>query len=259
MKTLIPVLLCLGVWHGIASGSSYTNNPSEPSCNVIAGPFTNAANGRFYYLLSATTWSNSEARAVSYGGHLATIRDADENQWIVDTFANYGGMDRPLWIGLTDRDTEGTFSWVSGEPVTYTKWNTNSGEPNNSAGSGYEEDFSYIIQRHSGNPTVLATYWNDVPSDGYGVIPPIFGVMETTTLIVPPPPVVPPPTAQVRFGCIEVCFFSQSNAQYQVQFKAYADTNWFNLGPLLPGTGGDLCVPDSPNGSNRVYRISVVP
>jgi hypothetical protein len=270
MKKLIPLLLCLGVWQSLAqtstnsntttnSTNSSTNGTGDPSCNVIAGPFTNAANGHFYYLLSAATWSNSEARAVSYGGHLATIRDADENQWIVDTFTHYGGMDRPLWIGLTDRNAEGTFTWVSGEPVTYNKWNTASGEPNNSGGSGYEEDFAYIIQQDSGNPTVLATFWNDVPNDGYGVIPPIFGVMEVTTLIDPPPPVVPPPVAQVRLGCIEVCFVSQANAQYQVQFKSYTDTNWFNLGSIVLGTGGDVCVSDHPNGSNRVYRVSVVP
>jgi len=33
------------------------------------------------------------------------------------------------WIGLNDLETEGTFKWVSGEPITYTRWAT--GEPNN--------------------------------------------------------------------------------------------------------------------------------
>jgi hypothetical protein len=266
MKTLIGICSCLSVWSASAqfntnvvnhgtNGNTGTNNS-----RIIAGPFTNAANGHFYYLLAAATWSNSEARAVSYGGHLATIRDADENQWVVDTFAHYGGVIRPLWIGLTDRAHEGTFAWVSGETVTYVNWNTLSGEPNNSGGSGYEEDFTYIVQENSGNPTVLATFWNDVPNDGYGVIPPIYGVMETIIPVTPPPPVVPPPTAHVKVGCVEVCFDSATNAQYQVQYRSLAvGTNWFNLGAPLAGTGAEICIMDEPHGTNRVYRVAVLP
>jgi hypothetical protein len=135
-----------------------------------------------------------------------------------------------------------------------------SGEPNNSGGSGYEEDFSYIIQEGSGNPTVLATFWNDVPNDGYGVIPPIYGVMETEVAIDPPPIVVTPPVAQVRVGCVEVCWASMIDLQYQVQWNAtYASTNWFNLGSPVAGTGTELCVTDTPHGSNRMYRVTILP
>ena len=35
---------------------------------VLAGPITNAANGHLYYLLSANTWTASEAEAVGLGG-----------------------------------------------------------------------------------------------------------------------------------------------------------------------------------------------
>ena len=249
MKTLVVLALSLAVWS--ASGQSNVNH-------ILAGPFTNLANGHFYYLLKSATWLQSEARAVAYGGHLATVRDADENQWLVDTFAHYGGVNRPLYIGLTDQAQEGTFTWTSGEPVTYTKWNTLSGEPNNASGA-YEEDFTYIIQQNSGNHTVLATFWNDVPNDGYGVIPRIYGVLETTNLIQSLPPLGIPPVAQVRLGCLEICWRSQSNIQYQVEFKpAVPGTNWFALGPVVNGTGSELCVTDTPHGSNRLYRVQLV-
>src|SRR5207247_1256049 len=50
---------------------------------VLAGPITNAANGHVYYLLNANTWTASEAEAQGLGGHLVTIGDADENQWVM--------------------------------------------------------------------------------------------------------------------------------------------------------------------------------
>jgi hypothetical protein len=227
--------------------------------DILAGPFTNSANGHFYYLLKSDTWSNSEARAVSYGAHLVTINDADENAWVARTFSRYGGMDRPLWIGLTDRAHEGHFAWVSGEPVTWSNWNLASGEPNNSGGSGYEEDFAYIIQENSGNPTVHATFWNDVPNDGYGVNPPIFGVIESDHLIEPAPWVPEPPRAYVRVGCVEVCWPSATNVLYQVQWRTSFSTNlWSNLGAPVAGTGREICVPDFPHGTNRIYRVSIV-
>jgi hypothetical protein len=250
MKTLLALAATLLVW----SASAQSN-----ITHILAGPFTNLANGHFYYLLKSTTWSNSEARAVQYGGHLATVRDADENQWIVDTFSNFGGQPRPLYIGLTDADSEGTWTWTSGEPVTYTNWNTASGEPNNSGGSGYEEDCVYIVQPFSGNPTLLASYWNDVPNNGAGVSRPCYGVLETTTIIENLPPVGVPPLAHVRLSCVEVCWQSQNNIQYQVQWKpALPTTNWFNLGPVITGNGSELCVTDYPRGTNRVYRVQLV-
>ena len=101
--------------------------------DVIAGPFRNPANNHIYYLLSGAAWSESEARAVELGGHLVSINNAAENDWIVETFGGSGGGSRHLWIGLTDRADEDNFRWTSGEPFTFSNWN--SGEPNNSGGT----------------------------------------------------------------------------------------------------------------------------
>ena len=256
MKTLLALSLALVTWTAAAQSTNVNK--------ILAGPFTNAANGHFYYLLKTATWTQSEAWAVSLGGHLATVRNEHENQWLVNTFSTYGGLNRPLFIGLTDNEVEGAFYWTSGEPLTYTKWNTTSGEPNNASGA-YEEDYAYIIQPYSGNPTVLASFWNDVPNDGYGVIPRMHGVLETTNFISTLPPRGEPPVAQVRLGCLEICWLSQSNIQYQVQFKPTifsplpgTTNNWLNLGPVVLGTGAQMCVTDTPHGSNRLYRVELV-
>lgn len=219
---------------------------------IEAGPFINSANGHIYYLLAANTWSNSEAEAVALGGHLVTINDAAENQWVVDTFARYGGVARPLWIGLTDRDNEGGFRWVSGEPLTYSNWNLASGEPNNSGGGGYEEDFAYIIQDNSGNPTVFPTFWNDVPNDGRGVILPMHGVVEVSS------PVIPVPIPVVRKT--HLCWQTIAGITYQAEWRPVTSRGkWVRFGPPVFGTGGEVCVTGTPRPRDRfIYRVQVL-
>src|SRR3954469_13881525 len=88
---------------------------------LLAGPLTNAANAHTYYLLSSNTWTASEAEAVGLGGHLVTINDTAENQWVLNTFFPLTGVPyASLWIGLNDAANEGQFVWASGEPVTFT-------------------------------------------------------------------------------------------------------------------------------------------
>lgn len=102
------------------------------AAGVLAGPVVNPANGHRYYLLSQNNWAASEAEAVKLGGHLVTINDGAENDWVYNQFANFGGSRRHLWTGLNDRANEGVFIWSSGETPLYRSWSP--GEPNNSSG-----------------------------------------------------------------------------------------------------------------------------
>lgn len=107
---------------------------------VLSGPVVNPANGHSYLLLSANLWEASETEAISLGGHLVTINNAAENEWVFSTFGTYGGQDRLFWIGLNDLAEEGTFVWSSGAPVTFTNWYP--GEPNDELG---EEDRTTMV------------------------------------------------------------------------------------------------------------------
>ncbi|MBF2085060.1 DUF4347 domain-containing protein [Thermoleptolyngbya sp. C42_A2020_037] len=103
--------------------------------NVVSG-FT--YNGNQYFLTNgAKTWEEAQAEARSRGGNLVTINDAAEQAWLVQTFGGGEGF----WIGLTDKDVEGQFRWVSGEPLTYTNWQP--GEPNN-GGPGGNQDYAWM-------------------------------------------------------------------------------------------------------------------
>jgi hypothetical protein len=141
---------------------------------VLAGPITNAANGHLYYLLSANTWTASEAEAVGLGGHLVTINDAAENQWVLNTFFPLtGGPNDWLWIGLNDAVVEGQFFWA-GEESAISIWA--SGEPFTTDAEDYA-----AIGRVSGR-------WKDLP-DTYGLenpTAPTFGVVEVTVAVTQP-------------------------------------------------------------------------
>jgi hypothetical protein len=109
------------------------------------------------------SWSAAEAEGISLGGHLATIRSSDENQWIMTAFA--GGA--PYWIGIYQlpgsQEPDGGYVWSSGEPVAYTNWMQ--GEPSDQGGV---EDFGMLVMAWGGK-------WNDapdVPGDGlkYGIV-----------------------------------------------------------------------------------------
>jgi hypothetical protein len=84
--------------------------------------------GHFYLITdSSQTWASAEAQAVTWGGHLATVNDAAEQQWLFQTFGRFGDV----WVGLTDQAAEGTWAWISGQAASYTNWA--SGQPGSNA------------------------------------------------------------------------------------------------------------------------------
>ena len=97
-------------------------NRSGTNIDILAGPFLNPATSHYYYLLGTNTWTKSEQVAISLGGHLATLNDANEANWVYDAFSQVGGTNRVLWIGLTN-DNLGNFNWANGETnLFYTNW-----------------------------------------------------------------------------------------------------------------------------------------
>ncbi|MCP4536481.1 MAG: hypothetical protein GY832_04985, partial [Chloroflexi bacterium] len=113
-------------------------------------------NGHTYLLASSGQgWTGAETYAQSLGGHLVTIDDVDEQQFIVDTF---GSQQYYLWIGLSDAAVEGDWStWVDGTPVSYSNWVT--GYPRNSS-----NNYAYMnTSRGAGN-----NLWYDYPDVSNG-------------------------------------------------------------------------------------------
>ena len=108
----------------------------------------NPANGHTYIQCYKGTWNEALAIAGSFGGYPVAINDAAENQWIWQNFSKWSStvstsdefIQRSIWTGGTDAASEGNWSWISGEAMTYTNWS--SGEPNNdTANDPNGEDF----------------------------------------------------------------------------------------------------------------------
>ena len=133
----------------------------------------NPGNGHVYYLLASSDWTDAENAAEALNGHLATIRNQDENDWIW----NRWGTNRSLWIGFHDPvigDGGGSthaanFIWTSGESTAFANWNY--GEPNG-------DDYTYIIAKGVSG----AGMWNDIAAGAaFSGQPPQYGVAEVST------------------------------------------------------------------------------
>lgn len=120
-------------------------DPAQPPPGT--GWVPNPANRHYYKFIEAANWKDAQTAAVALGANLATVRNSAENTWISTIFG-----DVLAWIGLTDEAKEGTWRWISGEPVSFTKWQP--GEPNN-AGSLGAENYAVINWNVPGG-------WNDV-------------------------------------------------------------------------------------------------
>jgi len=96
-------------------------------------------------------------------GHLVTIASAEEEAFLISQFGsldfdpeNLYTISPTAWIGFTDINSEGTWEWMTGEPVTYTNWHPILGAPN----GGLIENYGDIIFDFSG-----VVGWNDRAGD----------------------------------------------------------------------------------------------
>ena len=96
---------CLG-------GDSRTVHPQSGTC--------------YMFFAAAATWPSAKAACQNMipAAHMVTIADADEALRVSGPAAG-----AEPWIGLNDVLVEGTYGWVSGEPVAFTDWGAD--EPNN--------------------------------------------------------------------------------------------------------------------------------
>jgi len=136
-----------------------------------------------YTIVDGPSWTQAEANSVKLGGHLVTINDSGENDFISTSIRSeiikkynlkYGyGIEsdaadewryNPL-IGYTDSEVEGKWKWVDGQNSNFTNWFP--GEPNaTGANSDYAAMYFYGIRWNS-EPNIGS--WDDTSGGTIGI------------------------------------------------------------------------------------------
>jgi uncharacterized repeat protein (TIGR02543 family) len=116
---------------------------------------------RFQIVQGSYTWNQANADAGTRGGTLAVLNTVERIAAAKQILSSSGSLS-DYWIGLSDKDVEGVWKWITGEPLTAHDWNLATGEPNDGYGNGTEDG----AQTRS----AWGWSWNDVPlttSTGY--------------------------------------------------------------------------------------------
>lgn len=163
VRILVGLLACAGCGAELADeGQKQMLTPDSgliqdaaidgPSIDARPCPGTKDPGGTCFILVTGPKLAaDAESDCIAMGGHLATIKNAQENATVAALVANTASA----FLGATDLVIEGTFRWPDGSALTYTNWR--SGEPNNGgAGATYQED-CVVIQG------LLGGVWDDRP------------------------------------------------------------------------------------------------
>ncbi|KAL0965895.1 hypothetical protein UPYG_G00287370 [Umbra pygmaea] len=118
--------------------------------NTICPPGWASFSGNCYWLVSnkilLTSWHEAQTKCSSFGANLVTIKSHEE-QFFINTYLpelNEGEVP-DVWIGVSDKDKDGTFKWVDNTDIPISNWK--SGYPMNTVnlwdcGQIYTGDYS---------------------------------------------------------------------------------------------------------------------
>ncbi|KAK2840183.1 hypothetical protein Q5P01_013923 [Channa striata] len=103
-----------------------------------------------YFLSSQSdSWTNARRDCQNKGADLVLIESLKEQEFLS------GFTSESAWIGLSDRDEEGTWKWIDGTTMTFGYWDVE--EPNNSVANSNDGEDCAEIKVQKGHK------WNDKP------------------------------------------------------------------------------------------------
>lgn len=112
---------------------------------------TRIKNKEYYLYDSNLSWRMADSVAKAMGGNLATIESESEQNALYTMIFSKGTKDR-YWLGGTNFcDPSTDYTWINGEKLSYTNWNTS--EPTK------KKEHWMMIYRGNGK-------WNDLPVYG---------------------------------------------------------------------------------------------
>uniref|UniRef100_A0A6Q2YQJ2 C-type lectin domain-containing protein n=1 Tax=Esox lucius TaxID=8010 RepID=A0A6Q2YQJ2_ESOLU len=106
-------------------------------------------NNIYYVSTEENNWEYANEDCLKRGAQLVIINNQEEQKFLIT-------LNKRSWIGLTDRETEGTWKWVDGTPLTTAYWGGK--EPNSGGGIYKDEDCAEINNIWYSDPV---KNWND--------------------------------------------------------------------------------------------------
>ncbi len=174
---LIGSVLVISGLRQVAIGATYSDYT-----------WTGYGGHQYALTLDYGTWASAEAEAVALGGHLTSVQDQSENDFLAEFAKDAYARDvvapghNLAWIGLTGTTTvDGTpvsLDWSDGSPVDYTNFFY--------AGIDARGYYWYIHGNSHDNPTGPGSWnknpvHNDTPSQN------VLGIIELESSPVPEP------------------------------------------------------------------------
>ncbi|XP_044222248.1 CD209 antigen-like protein E [Thunnus albacares] len=108
------------------------------------------------YLISTKSgsWEKGRKDCRARGADLVVIDSYEEQEFLINI------TKQASWIGLSDREKEGTWKWTDGTPLTQAYWATNQPDSGGEDMQWGEEDCVTVI------PQLPTTYsWDDLSCD----------------------------------------------------------------------------------------------
>ncbi|XP_064630845.1 uncharacterized protein LOC135489423 [Lineus longissimus] len=102
------------------------------------------------------TWTEADGKCKDMYAHLASVQDHDQHDFITYNLLTnweWDWQNPGVYIGLTDQERDGRYTWTDGSPVSFTNWRP--GQPDGSTLEGCS-----IIEINS---LSSGRYWQDIP------------------------------------------------------------------------------------------------
>ncbi|XP_054593303.1 galactose-specific lectin nattectin-like [Nothobranchius furzeri] len=89
-------------------------------------------------------WADAETFCKRHGGHLTSIQDTDQYNFIRELIFKGAGTNQKSWVGGTNAGRVHMWRWTDGTPFTFDSWGP--GEPNNQGGNEHCMDMNLFGQ-----------------------------------------------------------------------------------------------------------------
>ena len=145
--------------------------------NIAGYNFLGERDGHKYFVSEANfNHENANAAAAALGGYMASITSVTENNFLKDR------INKISHIGFNDLNTEGTFTWPSGEPVSFNNLEVPNSQQNDYANMNFWNGGWGLDGFYTARPFIL-----EIPCDNSGNVCPVPAISSTETTPTNPP------------------------------------------------------------------------